>query len=146
MTQKYDPFFMYNSSGEEGGALFGQSLHSGVLFALAGRVAAAAPASYLGPGWLTSEPITSGRCANSAVLAEFHLRVNVRAPHVWNAPPAGCLQTWFINGFLFGLNTVRGEGVNSCCLVFFFFFLSVCRSFFMFFFMLISSLNFGFFF
>lgn len=41
---------MYNSSGLGVGGLFGQSLHSGVLFALAGRVAAAAPASYLGPG------------------------------------------------------------------------------------------------
>lgn len=52
-------------------------------------------------------------CANSAVLAEFHLRVNVRAPRVWNTPPAN-LQTWFINAFLLGLNAVQTGWLNCC--------------------------------
>lgn len=66
-----------------------------------------------------------GLCANSAVLAEFHLRVNVRAPCVWNAPPAN-LQPWFINGFVLGLNTGRSKVIEllfiSLVLFYFIFF------------------------
>lgn len=112
---KYDPFFMYNTLGER--LCLDSQCTVWVLFALAGIVAVAGSASYLYSGWLMSEPIMLGLCANSAVLSEFHLRVNVRAPRVWNRPLAN-LQTWFINGFLLGWNAVKARWLN-CRLLFF---------------------------
>ena len=88
-----------------------------VLFALAGIVAVAGSASYLYPGWLMSEPIMLGLCANSAVLAEFHLRVNVRAPRVWNAPPATSNHDLLMD--LCWVKTLVGARWLNCCLVFF---------------------------
>lgn len=119
---KYDPFFMYNTLGER--LCLDSQCTVWVLFALAGIVAVAGSASYLYSGWLMSEPIMLGLCANSAVLSEFHLRVNVRAPCVWNRPLAN-LQTWFINGFLLGWNAVKARWLN-CCLFFFCFFWHSC--------------------
>lgn len=69
---KYDPFLMYNTAGER--LCLDSQCTVWVLFAFAGIVMVASCASYLCPGWLMSEPIMLGLCANSAVLAEFHLR------------------------------------------------------------------------